>query len=400
MQKKSVFPLRTCPIPNRVFAITSVLYSGLWLTQGLLVTPLANADPFSIHTSPRAAAMAGAYVALADDGTSVWYNPAGFAGLPKKASDAGELADYDMSFSSTHDIESDASIGRNGNALFVGGRYSTAANGIGLYYYQPYNFEYSVPQTDGSNVWGDIKQSLHILSIPMAAALSNGKVRFGGTLELVSQYADETDIRLQDDSGFIQRYNLPETHASSYSGSVATQVKLLDSSERNMRVNLGAVYRFKSEQDASFNTPYTTLNSLLLAKPQSFDLGVAGVKELSSGSVITLSTQYGQSEWEDNQSYTKFAIGGEYQFPQSEWRVFLQPIQAAVQFGYSNATASVDDPNLNWPDVSTLTLGTGFAIGKKWHVALAAERKTAEPISGSDSSKMYYSFGLNWAPDL
>ena len=56
------------------------LFCLVQFTVSLQIISIVYADPFMSYPGTRAKAMGGAFCAVADDASSVWYNPAGVAG--------------------------------------------------------------------------------------------------------------------------------------------------------------------------------------------------------------------------------------------------------------------------------------------------------------------------------
>jgi len=353
--------------------------------------------PFASYPGTRARAMAGAFTAVADDASAVWYNPAGLAG---KKEIGGVLEWYQAPGIEEENRELDSGE----NNWFAGAYYEEKEYGIGLFYYRPYTVSYPAADIVQRNAaWGTVDETVQVFSIPMTIAppVFEGKLKLGGSVEWVNLDVGESQIVYRDLSGFANGYKAADDSDSGFSGSLGILVTAVDTGD--LKLNLGGTYRFKSGTEAGKSAMVlesdTAIAELFFEKPASFDAGAAlimGFKGKGSQKYeFTAGIQYGSTDWGDAQEgdsdlkYDNFSFGTELALKDENARISNMAFRA----GYFLRNPSGGSQNWDWPDVSGITYGFGISIGNLG-IDIAQEYVAFENDSGYDDDVFLTSLAL------
>ncbi|SLM32861.1 exported hypothetical protein [Desulfamplus magnetovallimortis] len=263
------------------------------------MAPKAFASPFSTYPGAKAKAMAGAFTAVADDPSSVWYNPAGFS--TKRLQCTLEWSQAPTIDEEYGPVETDQTSWFLGSIVNLEW-FKLMELEAGLFFYSPYTAKYWA-YDDGSRqkAWGHVHETYQILGIPVAKAFLDGRLRLGMTLEWVLIDIGGSDISYRDQWGWVDVYNMNEDSGGGLSGSIGAQGILFENKDSSYNLTLGAVYRFKTSTDignkAVVNEYDQGINSIFFDKPQSFDIGMAFNKSFPTKENICLSAQFGSTDW-------------------------------------------------------------------------------------------------------
>lgn len=394
-----------CSVSGVRFQVSGVRcpVSGFRLVLTVMMMVSAFADigfaggPFSSSPGTRARAMAGAFAAVSDDASAVWYNPAGLAG--KK--EIGGILEWAQA-PAIEEENGDLDAGEN--SWFAGAYYEEKEYGIGLFYHQPYTINYwahDSRQRDAA--WGDVTETVQIFAIPIAVALPvfEGRLKFGGTVEWVNLDIGSSKVVYRDQSGFANGYKAADDSDSGLSGSLGILVTAVDTGD--LKVNLGGTYRFKSQTEVGKSAMTSEsdrgIAGLFYEKPASFDIGTSLVKSFNEkGSQkyeLTAGIQYGSTDWGDAQEwnsdlkYDSFSFGTELAIRDEEARISSMAFRA----GYFFRNPSGGSQSWDWPEVSGITYGFGMKMGNLG-IDVAQEYIAFENDSGYDDDVFLTSLAL------
>lgn len=378
-------------------------YAGMGLFLFFLTSTFtigtAWAGPFSSFPGTKAAAMAGAFTAVADDPSAVWYNPAGLAGMgAANRNRSHRKIEVVLGWGQNAGIEAPDGDLENDNAWFLGGDLRYPEYGVGAFYYTPYTINYWASERDERDVaWGKVEEDIQIFSIPAAVSLpvADYRLNIGAALEWIRADIGGTQITYRDASGFANGYEAESDSESGLSGSLG----LLFTGGKDLKFSLGATYRFRSGADigeaAMRLDTDTGVGELFFDRPQSFDIGVAVTSKMGADGAgaahneLTLSVQYGFTDWGDagardiDLDYATYAFGGEYAVVRPNERFN----RLAVRAGYTYSDPSGGAEAWDWPEVSAFTYGVGLRMGQ-FQVDLAQEYATYENDAGLDESRL------------
>lgn len=374
----------------------------------------AQCDPFVSYPGTKARSMGSAFVAVADDISSIWYNPAGFSKKSKilaEVSTATEVDDFH--------VASDGQILSYGNydstnwTYFVGGVFSRNTWNFSLALFQPYQIQWGINLRD-EGISGKLDEDMTVGSFGISKRLEfrTGKSflpygSIGGTVEYIN--IDGKDSNLYAYSyGNWYRLDEDDLSENAVSGSVGILLTLFELKKgtkgaANFKVNLGAVYRFKSSKDLSATS---TINSekfkaVAFKKPQSWDVGLSLIKKVFSRWRLTLSGQYGEVDYGSGVDYYDFKYR-KYSFGGELYSAFAMKFfkGLALRGGYYLSEATDEKFNL-WPDVYAFTFGAGLQLTKNFIIDAAYEIRHlgnyGEDVDFDIDDVNLFSVALRWA---
>lgn len=351
-------PVLNCKVFTTFFAIFFLM--ALFGSQAL-------AGPFINYPGTKARAMAGAFTAIADDSSAVWFNPAGLA----METDQEGIIDVIIDWSQATSIdEKDGPLRSDESAWFVGGKYSREEFGVGLFYYNPYEIKYwAHNQAENDTAGGKVNEIVQVVGIPFAVSFFDGSLKLGATIEWVYLGIYDSRISYRDRWGWLDAYSTREQSTNGIAGSLGTLITLLDNEPHAFNIKLGGIYRFKSLTDignaASKGDNNDAVAQLFFDKPESFDIGISFTKAFPGiDSALVLAAQYGSTDWGDARKknweieYEKISLGVEYAIHNKDAVL----TKKALRIGYYTSKPSERGRVWNWPDVNGITYGIGLSI--------------------------------------
>ncbi|MBF0200994.1 MAG: hypothetical protein HQK66_06735 [Desulfamplus sp.] len=386
-----------------------LFFTAILLFSMVLIPPShkAWASPFMTFPGARAKAMAGAFTAVADDTSSVWYNPAGFN--TKRVQCTMEWSQAPTIDEETGSIETDQTSWFLG-AIVNLDWFKLMELETGLFFYSPYTAKYWA-HDDGSRqkAWGHIHETYRILGIPLAKPFMDGRIRLGMTLEWVMLDIGGSDIAYRDPWGWEDGYSPLDDNGAGLSGSMGAQALVIQDKDKSYDIKAGAVYRLNSSTDIGKNAMVNSydkgIDAVFFDKPQSMDFGVALNKWFPTKENICISFQFGLTDWgkaggaDEDFSYTNIALGAEYEVVKKFG--FIE--KTAVRAGFYQSTASGDSTIWNWPDVTGITFGAGVGFGDVseegkdyFQIDLSQELRSLENSDGYDESASLTTFSVSW----
>jgi hypothetical protein len=361
-----------------------------------------QASPFRSYPGARAMAMAGAFTGIADDSSSVWFNPAGLA--REKDKEGALEGTFEWSQAASID-EKDGSLRSDETAWFFGGGYSCDKFGAGLYYYTPYTIKYwAHDQEKNDTAFGKVDEVVQIIGVPLAASFFEGRLKLGVAIEWVYLNIADSGIYYRDTWGWLGTYQTAQEGTDGFAGSLGTLITLIDNTSQSYTLQLGGTYRLKSQTDigtaASEDENSGAVSQLFFNRPESFDLSLSFTKAFPSiDSVLVLATQYGITDWggareEDwGFSYREISFGAEFAIEDTD--AILK--KKALRMGYYTSRPSGQDRIWDWPDVQGITYGIGIAVGYdkvRFCLDLTQELRSLKNDAGYNDSAMLTSLAL------
>jgi len=343
------------------FALSLLLATDVW------------ADPFLSYPGTRAKAMAGAFVAVADDSSACWYNPAGLA---------TESFDLTLEFSQAPGFNDNREYSNEGTSIFLGFKGGSEKIGGGLFLYSPYSISYRFRVPDDSvyydYLYGYLDETLYISGL--VGALGNKFIKLGASLEMI--YLDFGDSAFYGASwwGTTEIDTDPWDIFSGVSASFGVLLHPINLIEHGFDLRLGAVYHLPSiHRPGNYYSEYaeTLANKVIFKKPSSYDVGVSAGVLLGSLAYMNFSAQYGEIDYSTaneylDWQYQKVAVGGELRI--SLGKIGLLSLRGGAYY----SEPSKDSIR----KVSGVTGGIGLGLGQHFTLESSFERRgrpTGEP---------------------
>lgn len=334
---------------------------GVFFVLSFCLCNPTQAGPFSTFPGCRARSMAGAFTAIADDPSAVWYNPAGLA---------DDEHDLVLEYAGAITIEEkDGPLDVSQSSWFAGGSLNTEYGDLGLFFYSPYTPKYWAEDPGRQNAaWGHVHEVMRIFSLPYAISLFDERLKIGLALEYVQVDIEDSGVFFRDSFGLVDVYGLEKDSAGSFSGSAGLLVRLMETEKGQL--SLGLTWRLGSSSDIgaeviSDRDTTSSAAALFFDKPDSYDIGLAYKRIFSPAESLLFSLQYGHVDWGDARtagsgfSYGTYAAGLEYQLIDQKARMKIK----SLRLGYYQSMISGDSETFGRPEVSGFTWGLGFTIG-------------------------------------
>ena len=335
-----------------------------FIVTGLICLPLFTgmsvADPWTTFPGTKARGMGTAFVAIANDPSAAWHNPADLyqmkgmnislegGNAPKydlddghgmvfnqlKHPQTGETIDFFYGSSWTDTVKGNESYFLSWN-MGNGKTY-----GLGLYYYQPYNIETTQLRGIIDHLRGYIVEDVSIYGSGYSGDLYLNKdskwfssLHYGFTVEFIDVNTDGSELEFDLDGTDTNVKPIPLDSIDveeGWTGSFGFLATILNGhlGERwSPTVKVGGVYRMEAyssakTKDIGFYADQVGDISLKTqdyfnSKPASWDFGFSANMKISSGPSFGLlsmevATQIGETEFDSvltNMSYRKQALG-------------------------------------------------------------------------------------------
>jgi len=337
---------------------TNKLFSSLTVALGLVsISTSVSADPWASSPGTKARAMGSAFVAIANDPSAAWHNPAGLFQMKgiNVSLEHSEAPFFDTDESKTINFNGmeDPKTGEVRNFLAPSWGSMTADNdsyfvslnggdgetsGWSIYYYQPY-FITSPAITninEYSEVVGKVEEEVSILGFGYAGDVfvNNDRkwfssLHYGLTLELIETEIGESEFDFYGSNGKERIYLESIDVESAFSGSLGILSTIYNGDKKenlSPTIKFGGVYRFGT---AGIDTEKETYNDrqneevvletqdFFNSKPSSWDMGLSADMKLGSSInyglfSLELATQIGETEFDSvltNMAYEKVAHG-------------------------------------------------------------------------------------------
>jgi len=418
---------------------TNKIISSILVSLGLVsISTSVSADPWAVSPGTKARAMGNSFVAIANDPSAAWHNPAGLyqmngsnvtievSGAPSfdHPSNPGDSlvtfnnVDMPNDTIETFYATSWGEMAADNQSIFASYNDGDGKNsGFSLYYYSPYFISMPVVAkiNDASEVFGKIEEEVSILGAGWSSVLWNtpektwfSSLHYGLTLELVMTDYGSSDIDFygMSSNGGIDRVNLDESNEA-VSGSVGVLSTIYKGDSRQVfspTVKFGAVYRLKaisldSSSDIEMmdrNRDDVNLNSddFFNKKPSSWDMGLSA-STLLGQSVhyglfsAELSFQVGETEFDSvvtNMNYERSSIGASIRWAPID--SFVKQVELRVG-SYSSESdsiynAAIEQRNegrefptgLIYPNVNATSWGMQIAFDGGIALEFAQEMRT------------------------
>jgi len=360
---------------------------GIILAAGLCTALMAD----SLGTAPgtKARAMGGAFTAVANNNSAIYFNPAGLIvweeGQEEFNAFTAEIGTA-LSLDSEDYVNNGDEYADDYNNYFWGVSHFGKDVGFGVGSYSLYSARNPYPTS------GYIEQENKILALAGAFKLTDslypggGKISIGGTIGYAWTY-NFWDSEVDPD----------QADAESGIWSLALKARLYESNEFN--VDFGVNYRAETDYDTTalatvevvpWNIPEETAFGLAVSVPTEFanitvaydykDIGYQSATEAEPGKENT--SLFGQGD------VTSHCLGAELAFEQ---------LQVRAGYYKDSADESTDLAVRNTMEGEGYTAGVGFTFDQ-WNLEAAVEKREITAINFDDDSSdnTYYSVSANY----
>jgi len=339
-----------------------------------------SADPLVTYVGTKAKGMGGAFTAISNNNSAMYFNPAGLVNFEKRSSanftiEGGQGAKYDEE-ATTSDKQFTSS-----SSYFVGISATTPKIGYGVALYTLYDLNLQ----DKKNQNAYYKEGISVLSLSGAYRLVDTIYPYGGAVSMgvTGAYAM---------SGSSDDSNSNDT--LSVSGSffmVGLKARLLN--HRAFKIDVGANYRSycKLESDDTSTVKYTGVGI-----PQEIAYGIAASYGTTFG-LFTLAADHRDTGYEEATKNTDFTIlipdvsttniGFDFSTPSFQIRV------GEYKSVYTNKSFNVRFPA---SDISGYTAGLGISFGENWNIEASYDSRTYK-FSNEETTTPFISASLNYS---
>ena len=417
-------------------------------TMGLTVLAVnVQADPWTSSPGTKARGMGTAFVAIANDPSAAWHNPAGLYQMKggNISIESGSAPSFEegagaIQFSNFEDpITGDnidlfyasdwGEMADDNTSTFIS--YNSGdgiSSGWSLYYYEPYFIEGpAVIGTEGdSNIDGYISEEVAIFGGGFSSDLWTSPEKtwfssfhYGLTLEYVSVDTEGTDLTYFDGNSEssidIDEIDVSEGFSGSL-GFLASIYKGQSGVNFSPTIKLGGVYRTETfssvdETEQTFDGVGVKTSEFFNSKPASWDVGVSANMNIASGPsfglvLLELAVQQGETEFNSiftDMNYEKTAVGASLRwilqdsfFQQVELRIGSYSQESDAYRNDIIALDNIDNADdsqigMVYPDVDGFTWGLQLALSNGLTLEYASESRDLNnantcinsPVTGS-----------------
>ncbi|MFA9460242.1 hypothetical protein [Thiohalorhabdus methylotrophus] len=336
-------------------SLTGVLVLALSLAAGR-----GTATPFVNEPGARSAAMGGAFLAVADDASAVWHNPAGLVGREK-----AELA---VDWSRGVGFGPKGKARSAGNGLLVGGSGSTQSMSSGLFYIRPYRVDYTLADAGRSGTAsGKVSQTFDQLSVPYAVNLHSYGLKLGLTADITRVSVAGNDLAYRTAGNDLRTFPRSTTEKIGLAGSLGLLWDLYRGPMRERTVRLGGVLRTSATSRGRLHPSEKAVKEVLRNRPKSLGLGVAWEEYLSALRHFTASLQLDIHQWATNAAwgakagYRTLKAGVEYAHVK-DFRATV-PLELSYRAGVWRSRPFQGSSYPFWPTERGISLG--FGVGER-----------------------------------
>ena len=321
----------------------------------------AFADPYVNYPGTRARGMAGAFTAVADDGSAMWYNPAGLA---------FEGTDVILEYSDSVEWDKNKSRLSDGDSsYFLAGRFK---GGWGVSFYEPYKTSYGINFVDNGNTYtGLVSSDVNQLSAGKGFSLgSNGNFKLGFTIDMTYITLDDSQSYMFK-NGITADYVVEDDSAIGLAASLGAMY-VIPIESKGMNIKLGATYHSKSSSTS--NDTYSNEPDFFVERPSSWDIGASFSKSFAAfPSALLLSVQYGETDYgsmgdlAEDLTWEKTSFGVEY--------VISKQILFMKNLAFRAGVYESDMAEWSAPHVKGKSFGIGTLIGDHFGLDLTKETR-------------------------
>jgi len=252
----------------------------------LAATLTLSADPLVTYLGTKAKGMGGAFTAIANNNSAMYFNPAGLVNFENLSNanitlEGGTGAKYDQEGASIDDRHTTS------GSYFFGISSMTPESGFGFAMYSLYDLNL---EGGNSNYY---KEEVSVMSLSGAIRLINQMYPYGGGLAIgvtgayASSYSD-TDPEILDVGGFFY--------------TVGLKARVLD--HRAFKIDLG--FNYRSEAELTSDSEYTN-EFKGIGVPQETAFGIAGSYGTEFG-LFTLALDYKDTGYEEATKDSDFKL--------------------------------------------------------------------------------------------
>ena len=370
----------------------------------LMAASAIMADPLVSYPGTKAKGMGGAFTAIANNNSAMYFNPAGMVNFESDkanvmfTAEVGTGGAFDLSADNIEDVTSSTFN------YFVGGGITAPEYGYGVAVYSLYSVKALATDSRGTTSYKD--QDISALSASYAHALpfglndiypGGGRISIGATLGVAFSGGGliEVESTSSDGSTSTSNYDDDTLDQLGYFGSVGIKARLYDS--MLFKLDVAANYRSSAELDSVHDDDGTTsapVNGMDM--PAEVAFGVAAIYQTEYG-VVTLAGDQKLTSYEDATSsensdlhfrlndYQTTSIGLDLSGPVYQVR------------GGVYTSQEQDGNNGENLDIAGMTFGAGMILKNGSNIEFSVDNRTYKWASGDETSEVFASVSLNIA---
>jgi hypothetical protein len=357
------------------------------------------ADPLVSYPGTKAKGMGGAFTAIANNNSAMYFNPAGMVNFD--SDQVNVMFTAEVGTGAAFDLDPTTDLTSSTVNYFVAAGFIAPEFGFGMAVYSLYSVRAEAVSEDGQYV-GYKDQDISVLSASGAYTLTNGlypgggRISVGATLGLAFSGGGLIEIETTSSDGSVSsNYEDDTLDQLGYFGAVGIKARLFDS--MLFKVDLGANYRSSAELENEDSSTVATIPVNGMDMPAELAYGIAAIYQTEYG-VITLAadnktTYYEEATSEENSGlyfrlndYNTQSVGLDISGP--VYQVRAGAYRSAEQDG-ANGSYGLD--------VSGYTVGGGMTFNKTVNLELSVDNKTYEWGDGTDTNEVFASLSLNIA---
>jgi len=345
------------------------------LLLSIAATLTLTADPFSTYIGTKAKGMGGAFTAVSNNNSAMYFNPAGLVNFEGLSSvqftlEGGSGAKFNQ-YSSTIEDKFDTST-----SYFIGASVISPDYGFGVAIYSLYDLE--MPANDSYNT--HVLEEITITSISGAYKLSDTLYPSGGALSIgaTAAYATNYSEEIYDD-GTVQ--------AGFSGGFLAVGLKMRALNQHALKIDLGINYRSGTTLSGSSDMGFGGQG---VGIPEEIAYGVAVIYGTQLG-VFTLALDYKETGYAEATNIPDFNIAvPDFNTMAAGLDYSTTSFQARV--GLYNS--KYDESGVAGDSISGYTMGLGYVFNETFNVEASYDNRTYT-FPDTETSTAFTSFALN-----
>jgi len=367
----------------------------------LMAASAIMADPLVSYPGTKAKGMGGAFTAIANNNSAMYFNPAGMVNFESGSKHAMFTAE--VGTGGAFDLSNAEEPTSSTVNYFVATGFTSPTYGYGLAVYSLYSVKAQAVDSRGNVSYKE--QDISVLSASASHLLpfgfndiypGGGQISVGATLGVAFSGGGLVQIETESTNGTSNsNYDDDVLDQRGFFGAVGIKARLYTS--MLFKLDIGANYRSSAalesvhDDDGRTSAPVNGMDM-----PAELAYGIAAIYQTEYG-VVTLAadqklTSYEEATSAENSNmnfrlndYETLSVGLDFSGP--VYQIRTGAYMSEEQDG-ENGT------NLN---ISGYTLGAGMILDKNMNIELSVDNKTYEWATGQENSEVFASVSLNIA---